>query len=413
MKANLKNKQYYKFCLYGFLKNLRFFEIFLLLFLIENGISFTQIGILYAVREIFINIFEIPSGFIADTYGRKNSQIASFIIYIFTFITFYLSNDFWFFLLAFVLFGIGDAFRSGTHKGMIMDYLKINNWENQKINYYGHTRSWSQRGSAISALVGGLIVLYGGQYQVIFLYSIFPYLVNLFIIASYPKELNRVNDKTKLSSKNTIHSTVKTFFNIIREPSVLKIINTSAMHTAYLKAIKDYIQPLLVNVAILIPLLSSMDQDRKNGLIIGIIYFVIYLLTARASKISSKIEDKSKTDIPYITLLMGFIFGAICGISYYYEMFIISLVAFIAIFMLENVRKPILTGYIADNVPNTILTSVLSAQSLLKTIMTAGLALFLGIFADHFGIGLSFIIISSFLIFSNILIIFRKQNIRN
>ena len=413
MKANLQNKQYYKFCLYGFLKNLRFFEIFLLLFLIEKGISFTQIGILYAAREILINIFEIPSGFIADTYGRKNSLIASFVIYIITFITFYYAHDFWHFFLAFVLFGIGDAFRSGTHKGMIMDYLKLNKWENQKISYYGHTRSWSQRGSAISALAGGLIFLYGGQYQVIFLYSIVPYFVNLFIIASYPKELNRVVDKTTLSSKNNIQSTIKSFLDIIREPSVLKIINTSAIHTAYLKAIKDYIQPLMVNVALLIPLLSTFDQDRKSGLIIGIIYFVIYLLTASASKISSKIEDRSKSSIPNLTLLMGFIFGAICGISYYFEMWIISLVAFIAIFILENVRKPILTGYIADNVPNTILTSVLSAQSLLKTIMTASLALLLGIFADHFGIDVSFMILSSFLITFHILITYRKQNFQN
>jgi len=406
----IKNIQYYKFCLYGFLKNLRFFEIFLLLFLLEKGLPFTQIGILYAVREIFINIFEIPSGFIADTYGRKNSLIVSFIIYILTFIVFYISNEFWFFLIAFVLFGIGDAFRSGTHKGMIMDYLKLNKWENQKINYYGHTRSWSQKGSAISALIGGLIVFYGGQFQIIFLYSIIPYLANLFIIASYPKELNRVHDKNQLNSTNSIHSTIKTFIKIIRQPSVLKIINTSAMHTAYMKAIKDYIQPLMVNVALIVPFLSNLDQERKNGAIIGIIYFIIYLLTSHASKVSSKIESKSTRDIPYLTLLMGFIFGTICGISYYYEMWIIALIAFVAIFILENIRKPILTGYIANNVPNTILTSVISAQSLLKTIMTAGLALLLGIFADHFGIGVSFMILSLFLIISNILITYRKQN---
>ncbi|MDO7976343.1 hypothetical protein [Oceanotoga teriensis] len=45
MKNNFeKDKQYYKFCMYGFFKNLRFFEPFFMLFLKEKGLSFTEIG---------------------------------------------------------------------------------------------------------------------------------------------------------------------------------------------------------------------------------------------------------------------------------------------------------------------------------------------------------------------------------
>ena len=77
-----KNRQYYKFSFYGFLKNLRFFDAFFILFLIGKGLSFTQIGILYAVREIIINVFEIPSGIIADTFGRKKALVGSCVLYI-------------------------------------------------------------------------------------------------------------------------------------------------------------------------------------------------------------------------------------------------------------------------------------------------------------------------------------------
>jgi len=93
-------------------------------------------------------------------------------------------------MLAFMLYGVGEAFRSGTHKSMIMDWLKLNNWQNQKIKYYGHTRSWSQKGSALSSLVAGFIVFYSGNYNSIFIYSIIPYLLNLLLIFSYPKEIN-------------------------------------------------------------------------------------------------------------------------------------------------------------------------------------------------------------------------------
>lgn len=404
MNTIIKNRQYFKFCFYGFLKNLRFFDAFFILFLVEKGLPYTQIGILYAVREIIINLFEIPSGIIADTYGRKSSLIGSFFVYIISFYVFYLSNDFWLFMIAFILYGIADAFRSGTHKGMIMDYLKLNNWEKQKINYYGHTRSWSQKGSAISSLIAGLIVFSSGKYQNIFLYSIIPYLLNLLLIISYPKELNRSFELINLKSSIGIRLTIKSFLKIIKQPNVLKLINTSAIHTAYLRAVKDYIQPLMVNVAFIIPIMLTFETEKKNGIIIGMIYFIIYLATSRASQISSKIAAKNKQNISYTTLLFGFIFGIICGVFYIYDLWIISLIAFVGIYIVENIRKPILTGFIADNVPNEILTSVISAQSLLRTIITATLALVFGIIADNYGIGVSFMVVSVFLALFTILI---------
>lgn len=399
-----KDRQYFKFCFYGFLKNLRFFDAFLILFLIEKGLPFTQIGILYAVREIFINLFEIPSGIIADTFGRKKSLIVSFCIYIISFSVFYLSHNFWLFLVAFILFGIGDAFRTGTHKGMIMDYLKTHHWDKQKINYYGHTRSWSQKGSAVSALIAGLIVFYSGSYQNIFLYSIVPYLINLLLIISYPKELNHSSKQSSQKNIYSIGGTTKFLLKNIRKPTVLKIINTSALHTAYLSAVKDYIQPMLVNVALIIPLLLNVEAEKKNGIIIGVIYFFIYLSTSLASKFSSRIAAKNKNKVSYVTLLLGFFLGVVSGIFFINDLWIFSMITFIGIYLVENIRKPILTGFIADHVPNEILTSIISAQSLLKTIITAVLALVFGVIADKYGIGVSLIVVSTILVISSIII---------
>ena len=59
-----------RFSLYGFLKNQRYFEPFLLLALIQMGLSFFDIGLLIAFRELATNVMEIPSGAIADLYGQ-------------------------------------------------------------------------------------------------------------------------------------------------------------------------------------------------------------------------------------------------------------------------------------------------------------------------------------------------------
>lgn len=400
----IKNRQYYKFCFYGFLKNLRFFDAFFILFLLEKELSFTQIGILYAVREIVVNISEIPSGIIADTYGRKRALMAALLFFMISFLVFYLSTDFWMFLLAFVLYGMGDAFRSGTHKGMIMDYLKLNQWEGQKIYYYGHTRSWSQMGSAISSLLAGLIVFYSGRYQSIFLFSIIPYLVNLLLIASYPGELNGPVKQKASGPRPGMRSTVRHFIKIIKRTEVLEILNSSAIHTAYLRAVKDYIQPLMVHVALLIPLMLHMEAEKKNGIIIGLIYFFIYILTSQASRLSSRFVVHNKMNISFITLLFGFTFGIVSGALYSYGFWIIALIAFVGIFIVENIRKPILTGFIADQVPNEILTSLISAQSFIRTLMTALLALVFGIIADSKGIGISFLVLSLSLVFITIVL---------
>ena len=56
------DKMFPRFALYGFLKNLRFFEPFMVLFFREQGMSFLQIGVLYAIRDVATNLLEIPAG---------------------------------------------------------------------------------------------------------------------------------------------------------------------------------------------------------------------------------------------------------------------------------------------------------------------------------------------------------------
>lgn len=66
-----KNFQYYKFCLYGFIKNLRFFDAFILLFFLSKELDYWQIGVIFSVREITRNVLEIPSDFIADSLAGE------------------------------------------------------------------------------------------------------------------------------------------------------------------------------------------------------------------------------------------------------------------------------------------------------------------------------------------------------
>ncbi len=397
MISTSKDRQYYKFCLYGFLKNLRFFDAFFILFLLEKGLSYSQIGILYALREISVNLSEVPSGILADSYGRKRALLFSFFLYILSFGIFYISSGFWFFVLAFVFYGMADAFRSGTHKGMIMDYLQQHQWSDQKVHYYGHTRACSQRGSALASLIAGAIVYYYGAYHTIFLFSMIPYALNFLLIVSYPGSLNSSHSK-KAKKENPFKQTWDALWQIMKRPKVLKLVNSAAMYTGYQKAIKDYIQPLMLQVVLLIPLLSHVEITKKNGLLIGVFYFFIYLLNAKASRIAGKIQFKYPRNITRNTLLAGLFLGLLSGVFYLNKLWVLALLIFIGVYLVENIRKPILTGLLSDSIPNEILTSVLSVQSLWRTIISVVLSLALGFLSDYFNIGIAFLMVSGLLL---------------
>jgi MFS family permease len=408
-----KDLQYYKFCFYGFLKNLRLFEPFIILFFLENNLTFLQIGVLYSIREITRNVFEIPAGIISDSLGRKKTMIASFVLYIVSFVTYYFAQSYAVFIVAMIIYSLGDAFRTGTHKAMIFDYLKMNKWEDQKVYYYGHTRSWSQFGSAISALVAGFLVFFTGSYRMIFIYSALPYILDLLLIASYPKELDgQIAGFNKKRISEKFKDLIRDFFSTLINRRSLKSIANLSMFTGYYRAVKDYLQPVLQGLAISLPILLVLEEKQRTAVIIGLIYFFIYLLTSFSSRKSGYFSTRFKfIFIPLnITLLGGFIFGLVSGILFEYQLIIIAVIAYIAIFLFENLRKPIGISYITENIDNRILATVLSAESQAHALIAAIVAPIIGFLADRFGVGYALAIISVLMILLSPIYMARKKD---
>jgi MFS family permease len=376
-----KNSQYYKFAAYGFLKNLRFYEAFLILFFLEKGIDYLKIGLLYSIREITIMLFEIPSGLVADVLGRKKTLIASFFVYILSFATFYFSNHFGLMVLAMVLFALADAFRSGVHKAMIFQYLTRHNRTGQKTDYYGHTRSWSQTGSAIASLIAGAMVFYYGSYRIIFAVSAVPYFLDMLLIWSYPGYLDGEFDtKNKKSVGEKFAEVWKTIVMSLKEFSLLRILSSLSLHTGYYKAVKDYIQPVMVSLAITLPWLPLLREKQKSALVIGVIYFFLYLLTAQTSRSSGRFLKKfTHFSRPMnLTMVTGILLGFAAGIFYLLHWYILSILGFVLIMLNENLRKPIGIAFVTGTSNDKAAASVLSIQSQAQSFVAAIMAFVIG-----------------------------------
>lgn len=383
-----KDTQFVKFASYGFLKNLRFFEPFIILFFREQGLSFLQIGTLFSVREIAINFMELPTGIIADLYGRRISMVLSMVSYIVSFLFFYFFPNFYVYIGSMILFALGEAFRTGTHKAMILEYLRLTGQEEKKVEYYGTTRSFSQLGSAINSLIAAALVFYSGTYRMVFLVAVVPYVINLLNLATYPKTLD--GDINKTPKKESI----KAFFQIFKRRHSLKGLFNSAFFDSFYKTVKEYLQPILENTALALPLFTFLSTQKRTSIVVGLVYFVLYLLTSYASRSSWKVAKLfgGKESALNITYIIGAFAIIMAGVFDRGALRIVSILLFILLFVVENARRPMNIAYLSDTIAHNTMASGLSAESQLKTLIGAALAPILGLLADRFSVGIALVI---------------------
>ncbi|PKL13390.1 MAG: MFS transporter [Spirochaetae bacterium HGW-Spirochaetae-8] len=395
-KTFIRDVQYYKFCAYGFLKDLRFYEPFLMLFFLEKGLTYFQIGGLYAVREIFINLMEIPSGVFADALGRKRTMIISFLAYIVSFTGFYLASDYWMLLVAMFLYAFGDAFRTGTHKAMIFDYLQLKGWLHLKTHYYGHTRSWSQRGAALSALIAAALVFRQGSYAPVFLFTIIPYVLDMLLIASYPKSLNGPRTNSARTVMEEFKHVLAALITSFKRPQAFRAIANQAVYSGYYKACKDYLQPILKSLAVGLPVFLSLAGEERTAILTGLVYFSLYLLTSLASRKSGVFADRfNNLETPLNgTLLAGVGIGLLSGLALLLELPLLAVLLYIGIYVIENLRKPMGIAYVSERMDKAALASSLSVESQAETLFSAVIALLLGFFSNLLGLGLGIFVVS-------------------
>ncbi len=346
---------------------------------------------------------EIPSGLIADSVGRRKSMIFSFLSYIASFLMFFFFKSFSLYFVAMVFFAAGEAFRTGTHKAMIMEYLRRNGQLDLKVHYYGHTRSWSQRGSAVSSLIAGAIVFSTSNYHSVFLFSVIPYVLELFLMLSYPSYLDfsqsgDSRESQTLSQK--LKASLRGLKSVLADKESRKTLINSSIFEGVFKSLKDYIQPLLKNFIIMIPLFTAYSRKERLAVLTAVVYFVLYMLTSFASKYSGKgisvfRSHEEGLNMTYLTAVAA---GASIGLCVYLGLYLPAIILFIFYYVLQNFRRPVMTGYLSGKIPPEAMAAGLSVESQGKTILTAVIAPAAGFFADRLGLGAAIAILAALLL---------------
>lgn len=386
----VRSRQMRKFCLYGFLKNLRFFEPFLLIFLMANQVSLFEIGILYAVREGTILLLAIPTGILADAYGRKRELMSCFVFYLVSFLIFYTGTSFPAFLGAMVFFGAGEAFRTGTHKSMIFSWIDREGFRPERTFIYARTRSFSLLGGAASGLFGALILLVAPEMRWVFVATMLPYLLNMALISTYPDWMN--GPAGGRGTRWLFQEGKRNLTDILQSPKIRRPLLNSGIYEGVFRTIRDYIQPILEGILIGAALQGTMDAGRPLDLLLGFGYFGFYLASAVGARNAYRSKERwgAKATSNRIFLLLGVLCLLISRVSHYS---LPVLFLFLLLFVASHVRRPLMVAILGGVTPEHERATLFSLESQTKSACIVVLAPLVGWVAEYRSIGTMFFLL--------------------
>ena len=330
------------------------------LFYQENGLGTKELFLLKAAYSLAIVVFEIPSGYIGDSWGRKNAMLIGAILGTVGFGIYCVASGFYAFLVAEVTLGIGQSFISGSDSALLYDSLLDAQKEGDYLKAEGRLISVGNYAEAIAAPFG--VMLAAASLRT-------PYFVQTVIaFSAIPAALMlREPLRNKLSAANATENmrAIISYTCIQNKPLLWNIIVSSVIGTATL-AMAWLVQPLFVYFAL--PLAWY-----------GIFIPALNLTTGTVSMYAHVFEKKMGFEttlfiiaigVPLLYLAMGW-FNATWALVFLFVFYII-----------RGVATPVLKNHINRVTPSEIRATVLSLRSLIIRLAFVVLGPVLGWYAD-------------------------------
>ncbi|MEF3693418.1 MAG: hypothetical protein V3569_04500, partial [Acholeplasmataceae bacterium] len=141
-------------------------------------------------------------------------------------------------------------------------------------------------------------------------------------------------------------------------------------------------QPLILAITGSIIVFSSLDNDQHKTIYIGIIYTVIYFISAISSRNAHLVQDlgSHKALIKWMWLITGIV---LLILSFMLSSLIIVFGVFIVLYVIMNIRKPIMIDVIGEATIDDKRATVLSIEAQMASIMIAISAPLIGLLAEY------------------------------
>jgi len=338
----------WKIYLFKFFISLHFIGGILVPFFTDwGGINFTQIMILQSWFMLWVFLLEIPTGTVADYFGRKQSLILASGVNVIAALVYASVPNFYIFLLGEFLWAMSAAFLSGADEAFTYDTLKKIGETSRSKKVFGRIESFSLAGIMIGAPIGSFIAAQAGL-RAPMLLLVIPFTIAFLIALTFrePITTQKIESKRYL---NMLKDGIKFFY----KNKILKILALDMIFIASIAYFMIWLyQPML----------------KQAG--INVAYFGIVHAAFVASQILIMNNYEKLEKIVGSKKRLIFFSAAITGI-----MFIIGgLTTFIPVVLLVIIigggfglsRRPLFVSYMNKYIPSPKRATVLSTVSMLR-----------------------------------------------
>ncbi len=353
----------WKMYLFVFLSQFHFIAGVLVPFYLEWGkISFTQIMILQSFFVASIFLLEVPTGAIADRFGRKVSLIIAALLTGVAALIYSSYPHFYIFILGEFLWAAGSAFLSGAEEAIIYDSLKKVKEEKKSKAIFGKVSNWGMAALMISAPLGSIIASRFGLRYTMMLIAIPMFMAA--IMAFWMKE-PQIKHRKKKDYWSNLVSGMKYF----KEHKILKILAFDSISIASLTFFIIWTYQVL---------LKQLNVSLAYfGFVLVGITLVQIVVTNQFSRLE-KIFGSKKKYLLWSALITGIGF-VLLGINHYISI-AIFLVLLISAFGLT--RKTLFQSYFNKYIESHHRATVLSTISMVSRLVMAILYLIVGLLVD-------------------------------
>ncbi|HLD22173.1 MAG TPA: MFS transporter [Patescibacteria group bacterium] len=314
---------------------------------------------------LWIFLLEIPTGAIADYFGRKYSLALGAAVQVIAAVLYGTFPHFGVFLLAEVLFAAAIALMSGADKALLYDSLQEAGKEKESTKLFGRAHSFELFGILVSALVGGVIASSFGL-NAPMLFTAIPYVVAV-IIALSMRELTVHQNVSE--SKRYSDILRKGFTYLYHHKELRPLVGDAILVSASAYFVIWLYQLLLTNNGIPIVYFGSVHA----GLV------AVEMLIAANFIFFEKWFRSAKLFIVFSALItsVAFILTAVFPNMYMIVFFIVFAGGF------GLTRSEFLSAHMNTFIPSPQRATILSSISMFQRFLLVVLNPIIGYIADH------------------------------
>ncbi len=198
-----------KYYLYSAISNMLFFLPIVYIFFQDNGLTLTQIFIIESIFSIWIVLFEVPTGAVADYFWKKISLMSWSIVWIFSCVLFFYGTTFFTFTLAYLVWALGWALLSGADTALLYDILHKNNQKELFKRYQWNAKLIWLISISLASLLWWYISSFSMKYT--FIASAIAFFLMFIIIISIRHQ------EEKNEKQETYLQIIKNSFSIVKK----------------------------------------------------------------------------------------------------------------------------------------------------------------------------------------------------